>query len=416
MSQILNPASFQRVSPTNTMSQLKLECQARGLKVSGSKTELMQRLTEGTISLYSIPEFQYIESVKALMKTELASKKALECAKNRQAQQNMRQIQMVQYEKERQNQEVVSRNRQVEVSTQMGLHNFSTICHRCPLAKTIDLKLNQISRVINATCDYCRIQNCQYSCEQCDWDICSDCLGKVETREKDRVKKETKRAHEIDRQKKLHTTKVACHDCLMALTSSLVKFDRSIKSEVGCSWNNCDSMNCHFSCEACDYHICLDCSVIAEKCNHKRKLGEDIIEFFYEDVVKNPLSVNLNEAKLLKYVVWTSCCYLPDGWHSYQGPPDIEFDSSYNLLAEANNRVEFKMRVDNPWGLPFDELEERNEILRSVDKNGFLSMEVCPDSSEEYKVSVVPMEAFPYLCKPNKYPEEQGDSMYGIRF
>ena len=64
--------------------------------------------------------------------------------------------------------------------------------------------------------------------------------------------------------------------------------------------------------------------------------------------IKRPEPVHLDAGANLKFTVWTSCGYDADRWHSYDGPPKKEFDSSYNSLMEANERVECVFFYTNP--------------------------------------------------------------------
>lgn len=50
-----------------------------------------------------------------------------------------------------------------------------------------------------------------------------------------------------------------------------------------------------------------------------------------------------------KFFVWSSEGYDNDGWHSYNGPPRKEFDSSWRTIEEANARVEYLFFIKNPW-------------------------------------------------------------------
>ena len=112
--------------------------------------------------------------------------------------------------------------------------------------------------------------------------------------------------------------------------------------------------------------------------------------------IRNPNAANLNRNKKLKYTIWTSCGYDNDGWHRYGGPPDKEFNSSYEKLEEANERAEYVFLYDNPWGLE-DEYEINLPETDTVSTKGCRFLECRPDDSERWTVSVIPSSAFDYV-------------------
>jgi len=73
--------------------------------------------------------------------------------------------------------------------------------------------------------------------------------------------------------------------------------------------------------------------------------------------VRNPALRHRDRSKALKFIIWKSCGYDNDGWHSYGGPPIKEIDSSFDNLDDANKRAEFLLFYDNPLGLGFNEME-----------------------------------------------------------
>lgn len=111
--------------------------------------------------------------------------------------------------------------------------------------------------------------------------------------------------------------------------------------------------------------------------------------------VRNPSAKHMNQQHKLQYTVWKSCGYDRNGWHSYGGRPEKEFNSCYRTLEEANDRVEYLFYYDNPWGLQDEELPfaETDE----VNKDGFRFLECSPDDSERWTVSVIPSVAFDYI-------------------
>jgi hypothetical protein len=103
--------------------------------------------------------------------------------------------------------------------------------------------------------------------------------------------------------------------------------------------------------------------------------------------ISQPARKHKDKNKPLKFTIWTSR-------ECYEGTPRKEFNSSFNTLEEANQRVQYVFWFMNPWGYGTEEMHaDRNKC----DKNGFLRMEVYP---EQWTVSAIPSEAFQYL---NRY-------------
>ena len=125
-----------------------------------------------------------------------------------------------------------------------------------------------------------------------------------------------------------------------------------------------------------------------------REKAEDFVHDIFAKIIRKPASKQKDVTKKLKYTIWTSCGYEYDGFHSYEGEPDKEFNSSYSTLKEANERVEYVFYFDNPWGL---EREEMFADSNFIDKKGTRFMSCSPDDSETWTVAVVPSIAFDYL-------------------
>jgi len=98
----------------------------------------------------------------------------------------------------------------------------------------------------------------------------------------------------------------------------------------------------------------------------------------------------------LKFTIWCSDGYEPDGWHSYQGEPTKEFDSVWNTKEEANNRAEYLFFWKNPWGLDPTEVNDNNEV-EPENVDGLKKFSVMPDDSTRWTVGVVPTNAFIHL-------------------
>jgi len=129
--------------------------------------------------------------------------------------------------------------------------------------------------------------------------------------------------------------------------------------------------------------------------HHGRQQKEPRKKNQFSNSVRNPPAKHTGEHNKLKYTVWQSCGYGYDGWHSYEGPPEKTFNSSYATLKEANERAEYAFYYQNPWGLQGDELPYAE--TDKVSNQGFRFLECTPDDSECWTVSVVPSIAFDYI-------------------
>ena len=99
------------------------------------------------------------------------------------------------------------------------------------------------------------------------------------------------------------------------------------------------------------------------------------------------VGANKNIKKLKKYVVYSSDGYGYDGWHSYAGPPENKFDSSWDTKEQANARAAYLFHACNPWGIEVNELME-SEIDSAV-HSGLASYCTTPDDSTTWTVKVV---------------------------
>jgi hypothetical protein len=84
------------------------------------------------------------------------------------------------------------------------------------------------------------------------------------------------------------------------------------------------------------------------------------------------------------YVVYSSCGYPPDGFHSYC-PPTLKLRGSFTTKIAANKKVREIFYKDHPFGCGIDELEESGEITEKT-KDGLLKLYACPPDDEEWLV------------------------------
>jgi len=129
--------------------------------------------------------------------------------------------------------------------------------------------------------------------------------------------------------------------------------------------------------------------------SYKHEIEDYLRRDSFPTFVQNPPKQNLSENRKLRYTVWTSCGYDKDRWHSYDGPPDKVFNSSFTSLEHANQRAEFVFYYDNPWGLGLYDMgaAETDDTTSS----GLRFLQCRPEDSQRWTVSVVPSSAFPFM-------------------
>lgn len=211
---------------------------------------------------------------------------------------------------------------------------------------------------------------------------------------------------EMASQTSQHTHQAACvHKCLLALTSKLLLKGQPRTQRVGCTVQDpvvCkDRSNANLwrdsepnptvvvlTCETCDWDICKDCydflnlpprardekrAKLQARANAKRDArlkAEKVLEEQAEAqargqkaarqteihaiqrdvdprIISPPLKPYLDRANMLTYVVWSSDGYDPDGFYSYDGPPERTFDSTWSTIQAANQRTRYVFYVKN---------------------------------------------------------------------
>jgi hypothetical protein len=72
---------------------------------------------------------------------------------------------------------------------------------------------------------------------------------------------------------------------------------------------------------------------------------------FNKKIIRPPaLNKKVDGNKMKGFTVWCSSGYSNDGWHSYGGPPDQEFDSTWKTAADANDRARYLFIWKNTYG------------------------------------------------------------------
>ena len=197
-----------------------------------------------------------------------------------------------------------------------------------------------------------------------------------------------RRYEEVKSQLSLHTHKSSVHPCALALTSAL-KFEGNPRSprascsankSPSCSWRGWierkkDGKGTAWTCERCDYDICHDCYAFATASkaqqqqilvahDEERKAARRQQQLELEEELGGPYPAHVKEPSLANkggacstgFTVWSSQGYPPDRWHSYAGPPETEYDTTYPTAKEATLRASYLFYFKNPWGLEGDEI------------------------------------------------------------
>ena len=237
--------------------------------------------------------------------------------------------------------------------------------------------------------------------------------------EEERVKKQV-RESEKARQTCHHTNSFPLvHTHPMAMTGTLKRYGRSRSSYCTvCKTKPNLSGFVHptyerpnlaiFTCEQCEWDICQECFVSenkseAEKQADRKRQEEEVRDRWdpkkrFKPKILVPPIKHKDASVPLKFTVWYSNGYDYDGWHSYEGPPRKEFDSSWKTKAEANNRAEYMFFWKNPWGIKPTEVCDDFDGPPSPSQNdGMDTWSFAPSDSSRWTVGVVPAPAYPHL-------------------
>lgn len=109
--------------------------------------------------------------------------------------------------------------------------------------------------------------------------------------------------------------------------------------------------------------------------------------------VQNPSKAASDENKPRAFVVWKSQGNPDDGFHSHEGEPEKEFDSSWSTKKEANSRARYLFFWENGYRIEPKELYENYVEVESSTKQGMAHFAVCPANSGRWTVGVVPSSA-----------------------
>lgn len=364
------------------VAELKEEALARGIDVkelaSMNKDALLNALVVGSPRITKTDAWGEIITLRKTFADERQKAAQLEMQRQREAAELERQRREEIYrrqeqqrrEEERKWKEQREKARAEEISKQGEFHSLKVPknVHKCKLAFTKDLCLHGSPRSYNAACTECGSRyNVEYSCEQCDFDICNKCFKeKTMTPAEKKAEAKRKAAEEKERQK------------------------------AAAEWRRREE---------------------EEEAKHLKKWDP---KTHFADKIVNPSDKNKDPDgnKSKGFTVWCSDGYGNDGWHSYEGAPAKEFDTTYATKEEANDRARFLFQWKNPWGWGAEEFEERlicsekstktglaipkqfwneYEVTNTMIKDGMVTYAVTPADSTTWTVSVVPDAAFTYL-------------------
>ena len=364
------------------VAELKEEALARGIDVkelaSMNKDALLSALVVGSPRITKTDAWDEIVTLRKTFADERQKAAQLERRRQQEAAELERQRREEIYrrqeqqrrEEERKWKEQREKNRAEEISKQGEFHSLKVPknVHKCKLAFTKDLCLHGSPRSYNTACTECGGRyDVEYSCEQCDFDICNKCFKeKTMTPAEKKAEAKRKAAEEKERQK------------------------------AAAEWRRREE---------------------EEEAKHLKKWDP---KTHFADKIVNPSDTNKDPDgnKSKGFTVWCSDGYGNDGWHSYEGAPAKEFDTTYATKEEANDRARFLFQWKNPWGWGAEEFEERlicsekstktglaipkqfwdeYEVTNTRIKDGMVTYAVTPADSTTWTVSVVPDAAFAYL-------------------
>jgi hypothetical protein len=361
-----------RISKKLTLANLKEEATCRGLlpkELPKTKAELLHHLGDGSIYVKETKVYKdyrallrQIESEKESLRAKSLENLKAEEAK-RQAREDKRQAKI---EDERR------AARQAEMALQESLHTHSyPKLHPHPLADTKSLQVHGGARTNAAVCSN---TNCEssghtsddwigyayntppvvFTCEKCDWDICKDCFSAA-------TMTAAEKAAEVRRLKKQEQADRVADE----------KREKEMTEEA--------------------------------KVQEKRW---DATQQFKPTIIQPPAKNKELGTATTGYIVWCSSGYGNDGWHSYEAPPDKEFDTAWKTAKDANDRARYLFYWQNCWGLGPAELADSDgggEDPSESETHGLKMFSITPDDSECWTVGVVPAAAFRHCSTTRRH-------------
>lgn len=358
--------------------ELKEEAVARGIDPKSlmkvNKTQLQNELMIGSTRITKTDAWAQVLCIRDKLEKERRQAQEKEASLQQEEARRLEEIDRKEAEEEEKRQaelRVIKKDkREAEINSQVEkhTHHFPAV-HACKLAITEDLLFHGDSRSYNARCSGCRgFRYAHYTCEKCDFDICQECF-----KEKNMTPKEKK-----------------------ALAKEKAAIEKQRRKEQA------------------------EMRRLQEKEEEERRKKWDPKTHFKPKIIE-PSDKNMDPDgnKKKGFTVWSSDGYGNDGWHSYEGPPDKEFDSTFATKKDANARARYMFHWKNPWGHEPEIIMEEEEVEESMN-DGLVTYVVSPPDSSTWTVSVVPDAAFSYMenstHKSHGYDTEYptaGDYGYG---
>ena len=128
----------------------------------------------------------------------------------------------------------------------------------------------------------------------------------------------------------------------------------------------------------------------------------------FQDHIKSPKPENRNEKRLKSFVVWKSFGAFYAQYHHKNPPPEKQFDSSYDTVADANNRVMYVFLNNklDPWRCKGLERKKESTTEKS-EKTGLVKMTKNESNEFLWSVGAVQQVVFEYLMEPMVKEEER---------
>jgi len=346
------------VSKSLKVVDLKEEAVARGddVKVVSKmkKSDLLNSLVVGSTCITETDAWGEILRLRAKFENDILRLREKYKNDRREAEKEenkrLHELHMKQEQEERERQEKMTVIREKERASEKTAqvdkhtHHFPTV-HRCKLAKAKDLIFHGSPRYYHCSESECSFGIAFYTCEKCDFDICHECFRKKTMTPKEK-KAEAKKKAALDKQRREEEAEM-----------------RRLQEEE-------------------------------EKERHKQ--WDPKAQFKPKIIYPPGKNTDPDGNKKRGFTVWCSDGFDYDGFHSYEGAPDKEFDSTYGTKDEANERARYLFLWKNPWGHGPEMIMEEEEVDKSM-KDGLVTYCVSPPDSSTWTVAVVPDAAYAYM-------------------
>ena len=345
------------------VADLKEEAVARGIEVKTlakiNKGELLNMLVEGSTCITKTNAWGEVLRLREQFAKERREAEELQ---NQRREEMYRKSEKEEKERQEKLKAAREKERTEEISKQAHHHtHHHPKVHSCKLAETSDLQFHGSPRIYNARCSECSHFSTEYTCEKCEFHICQACF-KEKTMTPKEKRDEAKRNAALEKKRQEEQAKV-------------IRMREEAEKERRKKWE--------------------------PKAHFKPKI--------FDPPDKN-LDPDGNKKK--GFTVWCSDGYGYDGFHSYEGSPDKEWDSTYATKEDANERARYLFYWKNPWGHEPEHIMEEEEVDKTS-KDGLVTYVASPPDSTTWTVSVVPDAAFKYMENARQGRHHGHDEDYG---